>query len=316
MQTTLQILLPIFGFIICGYGAGRFRLINDTGVQGIMTFVTYFAIPALLFRVIVGNELPNLADLNIALTYYTGCLVVFAISVFFGRMLFSLPLDQLGVLGMGSMYSNTVLLAMPLVFTMFGEAGIFPIVIIITFHTVLLFPMVIIFIELGRDRRDATSKGWLPLVQSTLRGTIENPLIIALLFSFAWAAGGLGMPAPLDAFTGLLGKAVTPAALFALGASMAGYRIAGVLSESLFMTALKLVVHPLVVWLLGKYVFDLDPLYLAVATITAAVSIGANVFVIAHKYGVYLARTTSAIVISAVISVLTLAVVLSFFAPG
>jgi hypothetical protein len=40
------------------------------------------------------------------------------------------------------------------------------------------------------------------------------------------------------------------------------------------------------------------------------------VFVLAHKYGVYLARVTSALVISAALSVVTLAVVLALFAPG
>lgn len=315
MQTTITIMLPIFGFIACGYGAGRFRIIDDAGVQGLMTFVMYFAVPALLFRVVVQNELPDLADLNIVLAYYGGCFLVFAASVLFGRMAFSLPIDQQGILGMGSMYSNTVLLAMPLVFTMFGEAGIIPVLLIITFHNVLLFPVVIVFIEIGRGRRETAEAGAMPVLLSTLRGTIENPVIIALVFSFLWAAIGLGMSEPIDAFTGLLGKAVAPAALFALGASMAGYRIAGALSESLTMVGFKLLLHPALVWLLGRYVFDLQPLYLAVATITAAVPIGANVFVLAHKYRVYLARATSAMVISAVLSVVTLAVLLAIFAP-
>ncbi len=253
--------------------------------------------------------------MNILLAYYGGCFLVFAVSVLFGRIAFSLPIDQQGIHGMASMYSNSVLLGMPLVFTVFGEAGIIPIVLIVTFHNVFLFPVVILFIEIGRGRRDAAEGGALRVLLSALRGTIENPVIIALIFSFLWAAAGLGMPGPLDAFTGLLGKAVAPAALFALGASMAGYRIAGALSESLTMVGFKLFVHPTLVWLLGRYVFDLPPLYLAVATITAALPIGANVFVLAHKYEVYLARATSAMVISAVLSVVTLAVVLAFFAP-
>ena len=101
MQIIIEFLLPIFGFIICGYGAGRFRLISNEGIQGIMTFVLYFAIPALLFRIVVNNELPDIEDLNVVLTYYSGCFVAFAVSVLFGRAVFSLPLDQLGILGMG-----------------------------------------------------------------------------------------------------------------------------------------------------------------------------------------------------------------------
>ena len=315
MQIVIEILLPIFGFIICGYSAGRFRLITDQGIQGIITFVLYFAIPALLFRIVVNNELPGIEDLNVVLTYYSGCFIAFAVSVLFGRTVFSLPLDQLGILGMGSMYSNSVLLGMPLVFTVFGEAGMIPILLIITFHNVLLFPIVIVFIELGRGRRNAPRNGAMAVLLPAFRGAIENPVIIALAVSFLWAVGGLGIPGPVDIFAGLLGKAVAPAALFALGASMAGYRIAGALSESLTMVGFKLFVHPAAVWMLGRYVFNLEPLILAVATITAAVPIGANVYIMAHKYEIYLARVTSAVVISAALSMLTLAVALTVLVP-
>ena len=315
MQIVIEILLPIFGFIICGYSAGRFRLITDQGIQGIITFVLYFAIPALLFRIVVNNELPGIEDLNVVLTYYSGCFIAFAVSVLFGRTVFSLPLDQLGILGMGSMYSNSVLLGMPLVFTVFGEAGMIPILLIITFHNVLLFPIVIVFIELGRGQRNAPRSGAMAVLLPAFRGAIENPVIIALAVSFLWAVGGLGIPGPVDIFAELLGKAVAPAALFALGASMAGYRIAGALSESLTMVGFKLFVHPAAVWMLGRYVFNLEPLILAVATITAAVPIGANVFIMAHKYEIYLARVTSAVVISAALSMLTLAVALTVLVP-
>ena len=315
MQIVIEILLPIFGFIICGYSAGRFRLITDQGIQGIITFVLYFAIPALLFRIVVNNELPGIEDLNVVLTYYSGCFIAFAVSVLFGRTVFSLPLDQLGILGMGSMYSNSVLLGMPLVFTVFGEAGMIPILLIITFHNLLLFPIVIVFIEIGRGRRNAPRRGAMAVLLPAFRGAIENPVIIALAVSFLWAVGGLGIPGPVDIFAELLGKAVAPAALFALGASMAGYRIAGALSESLTMVGFKLFVHPAAVWMLGRYVFNLEPLILAVATITAAVPIGANVFIMAHKYEIYLARVTSAVVISAALSMLTLAVALTVLVP-
>lgn len=316
MQIIFEILLPIFGFIVCGYGAGRFRLITGEGIKGIMTFVLYFAIPALLFRIVMNNELPGLEDLNVVLAYFSGCFLVYAASVLFGRVVFSLPLDELGVLGMGSVYSNSVLLGMPLVFAVFGEAGMIPILLIITFHNILLFPIVIVLIEIGRGQRDATQGGRLKVLVSAFRGTIENPVIIALAISFLWATVGLGVPGPVDVFAELLGRAVAPAALFALGASLAGYRIAGSLSESMTMVGFKLFVHPAAVWLLGRYIFDLEPLFLAVATITAAIPIGANVFTMAHKHGVYLARVTSAVVISAILSVLTLAVALTVLVPG
>ena len=93
MQHTIEILLPIFGFLVCGYGAGRFGLISDEGIKGIMTFILYFAIPALLFRIVVSNELPGLDDLSVLPAYFGGCVVVFTASVWVGRAVFKLPLD-------------------------------------------------------------------------------------------------------------------------------------------------------------------------------------------------------------------------------
>jgi len=316
MQTTIEQLLPVFGYIVCGYGAAKVRLIREGGVDGLMSFVLYFAVPALLFRIAAGGNFPALDNLAIVLAYYGGCFLVFATAVLLGWLMFSLPLEQRAILGMGSMYSNSVLLALPLVFTTFGEAGLVPLLPIIALHNILLFPVVIVFIEIGRGRRQAADCSPGTVMISTLRGTLENPVIIALIVGFVWAAAGLGMPAPLDAFTGALAKAVAPAALFALGASMAGYRLGGQLSESATMVLFKLILHPAVVWLLGRYVFDLEPLYLAVATIAAAAPVGANVFVLAHRYQVYLARVTSALMISVVLSVVTLTVVLTIFMPG
>ena len=96
---------------------------------------------------------------------------------------------------------------------------------------------------------------------------------------------------------------------------MASYRLGGRLSESATMVAFKLILHPAAVFVLGRFVFDLEPLYLAVATMTAAMPIGATVFILAHRYQVYLARATSALMISVVVSAVTLTVVLTIFMP-
>ncbi len=127
--------------------------------------------------------------------------------------------------------------------------------------------------------------------------------------------GGLELPKPADTFARLLGGAAGPSALFALGASLSDRRIAGNVGESLAMVGFKLVVHPAIVWLLAVYVFSLDPLWVAVATVTAALPIGANVFIVAQKYDRYVARTTSATLISTALSMVTVAVLLEALTP-
>ena len=112
------------------------------------------------------------------------------------------------------------------------------------------------------------------------------------------------------------GRGAVPCALFALGATMAGYRIAGDLKDSVAITALKLGLHPLLVWLLATEVFAVSPLHTAVATIVAALPVGVNVFILARAYDTYVRRSASAVLISTALSVLTTGLVLAQFAPG
>ena len=81
------------------------------------------------------------------------------------------------------------------------------------------------------------------------------------------------------------------------------------------MVGLKLVLQPIVVWLLAK-LFRLEALDVAVVTLAAALPIGMNAFITAQRYQIYVARSASAVVVSNVLSVLTLAAVLAIFTGG
>lgn len=110
----------------------------------------------------------------------------------------------------------------------------------------------------------------------------------------------------MDDTLALIGKAAAPVSLFAVGATLATCRIAGDLREALVMTALKLLVLPVVVWASATFVFDLRPEWITVAVVAAAMPAGANVYVFARKYDIYVNRATAVVLLSTVLSVVTL----------
>jgi hypothetical protein len=67
---------------------------------------------------------------------------------------------------------------------------------------------------------------------------------------------------------------------------------------------------------LAWYVFELPPLAATVAVITAAIPSGANVFIMARQYDIYLGRAASAVLISTALSVVTLTFLLATLRPG
>jgi hypothetical protein len=312
VQAVVEIVLPVFGLVLAGWALAQTSVLSREGVRGLSNFVFYIAIPTLLFRTMARGVIPANVEWGIVLSYFGGCLALFAAAMAFGRAAFRLRADESAVLAMGATFSNTVLLGIPLVLAAFGEAGLLPIMMIVAFHSTTLISLTTIVVETSRGRRG----GGVRIVWSTTKALAQNPVLAALLTGLAWGAAGLPLPTPVDRFAQLLAGAAAPCALFALGATLAGYRIAGNLSESLTMVALKLVAHPLLVWLLATEVFAIDPMWAAIATITAALPIGANVFVLAQKYDIYVQRSTSATLISTGASVITVALLVALLAPA
>ena len=212
---------------------------------------------------------------------------------------------------MGAVFSNTVLLGIPLIFTVLGDVAGVQLMLIITFHGVTILPAITVLIELGLG----AGRGWRRLAGSTLRAIAVNPIIVALLAGIAYGQTGMALPGAAERFLALLGGAAAPCALFALGASLTRFEVRGDLKETLTIVAMKLVVHPAVTAVMAFYVFDLPMLAAVVAVLTAACPVGANVFIMARQYDLYLGRSASAVLISTAVSVVTLSFLLAILRP-
>ncbi|MDH3412900.1 MAG: AEC family transporter, partial [Gammaproteobacteria bacterium] len=77
------------------------------------------------------------------------------------------------------------------------------------------------------------------------------------------------------------------------------------------MTVAKLIVHPLVTWVLVTRVFEMDHLWAVVTVVVAALPTGATCFVLAQRYGVFVARTSSVTLASTLLSVITVSALLA-----
>ncbi len=304
--------MPVFALVFLGYGAARLRFISREGVKALAGFVYYLATPALLIKALTESRALEVADPNLAYAYFGGTLGVFALGWLLGRGLFRLEGGAEGVMGMGSVFSNTVLLGIPIVVTTFGEAGLVHLMLIITFHSALLMPLSIGAIEWGRGR----DLGALRAVWTTLKSLSTNPVVLSVVIGLGLGESGLTLPQGLLRGLDLRGGAAVPSALFALGASLAQFKLGGAAGQVASVILLKLVAHPLAVFLLATYVFELQALPMAVAVLTAALPSGVNVFIVAQQHGVYLARAASIVLLSTALAVPSLSILIAGLVPG
>ncbi|MEI6204737.1 MAG: AEC family transporter, partial [Enhydrobacter sp.] len=117
-------------------------------------------------------------------------------------------------------------------------------------------------------------------------------------------------PLVIDRVLQALATAAPPCGLIMAGASLAHVGLKEHWQRAAITSVFKLVVLPLIVWGAGRYLFTLDPLWLTVATINAAMPAGANVYLVAQLYRTGVGLATNAVVISTGASIFTLSAVL------
>jgi predicted permease len=148
---------------------------------------------------------------------------------------------------------------------------------------------------------------------------VRNPLIIASLLGVVVSATNATLPFLLSEPIRLLGQAAVPSLLFALGLSLAGQRLWQVRSEridSVIATVIKLVWMPLVAWLAGRFLFDLDAEALFTVVILASLPSAQNVFNYAQRYQVAVGLGRDTVVITTVLSLPVMLLVAFLLGPA
>ncbi|MCG8358146.1 MAG: AEC family transporter, partial [Kiloniellales bacterium] len=226
--------------------------------------------------------------------------------------LFPNRLGALGLHGLTATFANTGYLGIPLLLTAFGEPGTLPAIIstVLNGSLVLALTTAIIEVDLGRGN------GPLQVLRQVVTGVLKSPIVVSAAAGLLVSAAGLTLPGPLETFCDLMGAAAAPCALFAIGLFMVGRSFTAGIGEVAWLVGLKLLVQPLVTWWLAYEVLAMAPLLAASAVILAALPTGALAFVLAQQYGIYVQRSTAAIMISTVLSVVTLSALFVLLGVG
>lgn len=310
MDSLLNIVLPFFALIFAGYGAGHTPVLKAEAVRGLVGFVFWFALPAMLFMKIAEAPFAEAFDWRFLASYSGASLIVYAAGFLLAWRAFRLAFDQSAVFGMGAAFGNVGFMGLPMVALAFGDEAVLAAVLAVTADQIILIPLTTALIQAGRGGRADLGRTLL----SVGRGIVRNPLVIATFCGLAFGLLGLVLPQPVATFGNLLADAAAPCALFALGATLAGRRLGEGKVEVATMSLFKLLVHPALTLGLAL-ALELPAFLTGIAVMQAAMPIAANVFIMAQGYEVYVRRSSSAILISTFAAVVTLSTVILLILP-
>ncbi len=304
MNALIEVILPVFLVIGFGYVAARWIGFGEAAVDGVMKFSQNFAIPCLLFRSVAGIDLSAQAEIGLFLSFYTGAFTCFALGYLGARHIFGRPPEDSVAIGFAALFSNSLLLGVPITERAYGTEALAGNFTIIALHSPVFYTFGIIAMELARSRGRATNLG--VLLPQILKGVIRQPLVIGVLSGVAFNLSGLAVPGPLAATLDMMARSAVPAALFGLGVVLLRYRPEGDMKAIAMVCILSVIVHPAIAYGLGRWVFALNTDQLRSATMTAAMAPGVNAYLFAHMYGVGKRVNASAVLLGTTASIFTI----------
>jgi len=297
-------LLVLLGAVLSLLGWPR------TASDALTRFVFTVAVPTLLFRLMSDfGRLPRV-DARLLIAFFGGCLVVYVVGRVVGASLFRMDGVSQAVFAMGGIFSNLVLLGIPIAKVTLGEAALPAVSLVVVFNSLVLWTLVTISVEWARHR-DLSPRSLL----KTARGVITNPIVASILAGTAFGFAGVPLPSIIDQTMTMIGQAAVPLSLIALGMGLTEFGIRAEWRPSFAITVLKLVGQPAAVFGIA-HILGLPPLETTVVVMLAALPIGANVYLMSRQFGVLSGATAAAIVLTTAVAALSMPVILTLLGSG
>lgn len=294
--------LPVFIVLGVGYAGAKTGYLSPTIADPLNVFTVRLAVPVLLFRAMYRLDFSQAFDPPMLASFYAGAVASFAVAIVLARLFWQRRPGESVAVGFSAMFSNTVLLGVPIVERAYGIEALTPAFGIVALHAPALYTIGMIVMELTRrDGRKLTET-----LRAALVSILGNTLMIGILAGAAFNLAGIALPEPVMAAVNMLAAAAIPTALVGIGAALTRYQLKAELSESLMVSALALVLHPLITLTLAHFVLGLAPETVRVAVIVAAMPPGMNIYVFAAMYDRAVALSASALLIATGLSIATI----------
>ena len=141
MLTILNVTIPFFAVIGCGYLSERLGILGQASRTGLNRFVFYFALPALLFSIMSNARFDAGFEWQFLAAWSLVSIVLFLLFFAVARGLFGLSAADGTIHALGGVYGNTGYVGIPLVVVAFGPDASVPVILCLTIDLVLMIPI-------------------------------------------------------------------------------------------------------------------------------------------------------------------------------
>ncbi len=291
MLEIVAVTLPYFALIFCGWLSRRWGVMGPESPRVLNGFVLFFALPAMMVRAIGAIPIGDVLRPGFLAVWGSVSAALFALTWTVSRFAFGQPGRGAAIHAAAVTHGNVGYLGISLVISLLGQGAAAPVAMAIVFDMLVIIPAAIALIEVFSRRGGGGAE-----VRRILRASAANPFVIAIGAGLLLSVSGASLPAVADDFLRILGQAATPAALFAIGATLYGQPMRAAVGEIGALSLGKLALHPVLILAVAtRPEFGLTQAEIAAAVLLAALPVANNVFVIATRYDERPGRISGAI---------------------
>jgi len=311
MSALADVALPVFAIILAGYLCGRASVLGDNAATVLNGFVYYVAMPALFIASISGaGSLTGNAHGAFLAVVIGGQMAVFGLSLLAATVLFPGTLGAHSQHALSATLTNSAYMGIPLMQLAYGDEGALLAIIASVANGVVFMSLGTVLLEISAHSGRSPAK----IAGNVVLGVVKSPLVLGAAVGVALLMAGITLPSPAQSFVDLLGATAGPCALFAIGLFLVGKRVIRGAPEVAWISFMKLIMLPLLTWVIVLFLVPLSPLETAVAVLLAALPTGSLVFVLGERYGEFMTRSVATVLVTTVLSVITVSALLAFFA--
>jgi predicted permease len=316
----LSALLPVVLLIAVGFFAGKRNWISAGSVKDLSNLVFLILIPALLFRTMGAVHLEKL-DLKPVGVYFLTVGIIFT-----GVLVWQGLSRRATVVALASIFSNTIMIGVPLVSLAYGEAALVYLFTLISLHALVLLTLATVVLEFAvmreRTQHAKTEAGQLAHDRDTaasiaknvvlaMRNAVIHPVPLPIIAGLLFAQTGWAIPAVVDRPLQLLGSAFGPLALVLVGVTLAYTQVGAHIKGAFAISLVKNALHPALMAAMG-WAFGLSGMPLTVMIVAASLPVGANVFLFSQRYHVAQELITASVAITTAVALVSVSLVMAW----
>lgn len=238
---SINVTFPIFLVMVIGWVLKQIGMLNDNFVTVANRFNFKVTLPFMLFRDISSVDIKAVFDLKFVLFCAIASSICFWV-IWGATKLFLKDHTMRGAFVQASFRSSAAVMGLAFISNIYGASAMGPLMIIGAVPLYNIYSVLVLTFEAdhGDEARD-TGK-----IKQACINIAKNPIIIAIVLGLVVALAGIHFPTIVNKTVNSVAQMATPLALIALGAGFEGRKALAKMKPTLWASAIKLVIQPLI----------------------------------------------------------------------